>query len=137
MGTPSYTLMLNCTSSGSGGYTSPCTGGETPVLLAPSYQQARQPEVMKQSPPRAATPNLSMESPKTIHSDSKDSPHHSSERSSNTSTPKHPDSTSAKKPSSSKEPTSNGKEKSPKACSSYKHGHSLGSWQFQAVVNYV
>ena len=102
----------------------PTYWGEIPVLPAPSYQQARQPEVIKQSPPRAATPNLSMGSPKTICSGGKGSPHCGSGHSSNTSTPKHPDSTSAKKPSSSKESTSNGQEKSPKAHSSHKHGHS-------------
>ena len=62
-----------------------------------------------------------MESPKTRHSSSKGGPHRSSGCSS---TPKHPDSTSAKKPSISKEPTSNSQEKSPKPCSSHKHGHS-------------
>ena len=98
--------------------------GKIPVLLAPSYWQARESEVMKQSPPRVVTPNPSMESPKTKCSSSKGSPHHSLGCSSNTSTPKHPDSTSAKKPSSSKEPTLNSQEKSPKACGSHKHGRS-------------
>ena len=98
----------------------PAYQGEIPVPPAPSYQQAREPKVMKQSPPRAVTPNPSMGSPKTKCSSSKGSPHHSSGCSSNTSTPKHPDSTSAKKPSSSKEPTSNSQEKSPKACGSRK-----------------
>ena len=96
--------------------------GEILVLPVPFYRQARQPEAMKQSPPRAATPNPSMESPKTICSSSKGSPHHGLGHSSNISTPKHPDSTSAKKPSSSKEPTSNGQEKSPKAHGSHKCG---------------
>ena len=96
------------------------------MLLAPSYWQARQPEVMKQSPPRAVTPNPSpsMESPKTICSSGKGGPLRGSGHSSNTSTPKCPDSTSAKKPSSYKEPTSNGQEKSPKACGFCKHGRS-------------
>ena len=61
----------------------PAYWGEIPVPLAPSYWQARQPEVMKQSPPRAATPNPSVESPKTINSSSKGGPHHSSGCSSN------------------------------------------------------
>ena len=73
--------------------------GEIPVLPVPSYWQARQPEVMEQSPPRAVTPNPSVESPKTICSGSKGSPHHGLGGSSNTSTLKCPDSTSAKKPS--------------------------------------
>ena len=84
----------------------PTYWGEIPVPLAPSYWQAMEPEVMKQSP-RVATPSPSVESPTTKRSSSKGGPHHSLECSSNTSTPKHPDSTSAKKPSSSKEPTSN------------------------------
>ena len=79
----------------------PMYQGEIPMPLAPSYWQAREPEVTKQSPPRAATPDPSMESPKTKCSSSKGSPHCSSGHSSNTSTPKHPDSTSAKKSSSS------------------------------------
>ena len=106
------------------GDTPPHVPGEIPVLPAPSYQQARQLEVAKQSPPRAVTPNPFMESPKTIRSRSKSGPHCGSGCSSNTSTPKYPDSTLAKKPSSSKEPTLNGQEKSPKACSSHKSGHS-------------
>ena len=75
---------------------------------------------MKQSPPRAVTPNLSVESPKTKCSSSKGGPYHSSGCSSNISTPKCSDCTSAKKPSSSKEPTSNSQEKSPKARGSCK-----------------
>ena len=102
----------------------PAYQGEIPVLWAPLYRQAREPEVTQHSPPRAATPDPPAESPKTKHSISKGSPHHSSGHSSNTLTPKYPDSTSAKKPSSSKEPTSNSQKKSPKACSSHKHGHS-------------
>ena len=98
----------------------PTYWGEIPVPLAPSYQQARQPKVMKQSPPRTVTPNPSVESPKTKCSSDKGGPHHGVGCSSNTSTPKHPDSTSAKKPSSSKEPTSNSQEKSPKVHSSHK-----------------
>ena len=86
------------------------------ALPAPSYLQARQPKVMKQSPPRATSPTPSVESLKAKHC--------SSGCSSITSTPKHPDSTSAKKPSSSKESTSNKQEKSSRVCSSCKHGHS-------------
>ena len=77
---------------------------------------------MKQSPSRATTPNPAVESPKAKRSGSKGGHHHSSGCSSNTSTLKHPDSTSAKKPSSSKEPTPNDQEKSPRSCSSHKHG---------------
>ena len=102
----------------------PMYQGEIPVLPAPSYQQARQPKVMKQSPPRAVTSNPSVESPKTIRSSGKGGPHCGLGHSSNTSTPKCSDSTSAKKPSSSKEPTSTDQEKPPKAHSSHKHGPS-------------
>ena len=87
---------------------------------APSYWQARQPKVTKQSPPRDVTPNPSVESPKIKHSGGKGSPHHGSGCSSNTSTPKCPDSTSAKKPFSSKEPALNDQEKSLRAHSSCK-----------------
>ena len=92
------------------------------MLPAPSYQQAREPEVTKQSPPRAVTPDPSVQSPKTKCSSSKGSPHHSLGCCSNTSTPKCPDSTSAKNPSSSNEPTLNSQEKPPKACGSHKCG---------------
>ena len=102
----------------------PTYWGEIPVPLAPSYQQARQPEVTKQSPTRAVTPNPSVESPKTKCPGNKGGSHCSSGCSSNTSTPKCPDSTSAKKPSSSKEPTLNDQGKSPRACSSCKHRRS-------------
>ena len=102
----------------------PLYWGEIPAPLAPSYQQARQPKVTKQSPPRAVTPSPPVESPKTKYSDGKCGPHHGLGCSSNMSTPKHPNSTSTKKPSSSKGPTSNGQERSPKACRSCKHGHS-------------
>ena len=100
----------------------PAFQGEIPLPSAPSYWQARVPEMTKQSPHRAAASDTPTESPKAKHSSSKSSPQHGSGCSSNTSTPKCPDSTSAKKPSSSKEPTLNGQEKSPKACSSCKHG---------------
>ena len=102
----------------------PAYQGEIPMPLAPSYWQAREPMASKQSPPRAVTPDLPMDSPKTSCSSSKGSPHHSLGCSCNTSTPKRPDSTSAKKPSISKEPISNSQEKSPKARSSCKCGHS-------------
>ena len=97
---------------------------EIPAPPAPSYLQARQPKATKQSPPRAATRNPAVKSPKAKHSGGKGGHHCSSGHSSNTSTPKHPDSTSAKKPSSSKEPTPNEQEKSPRSCHSRKHGHS-------------
>ena len=102
----------------------PAFQGEIPVPPAPSYRQAREPEVTKQSPHRPAASDTPTESPKAKCSSSKSGPQCGSGCSSNTSTPKCPDSTSAKKPSSSKEPTSNGQEKSPKARSSRKHGHS-------------
>ena len=97
---------------------------EIPVPPAPSYQQAREPEATKQPPPRVATPNPSVESPKIQRSSGKGGPHCSSGCSSNTLTLKCPDSTSAKKPSCSKEPTSDSQEKSPRAQGSCKHGHS-------------
>ena len=98
--------------------------GEIPTALAPSYQQARQPKVTKQSPPWAVTPSPPVESPKAKCSGGKGSPNHGLGHSSNTSTPKHPNSTSTKKPSSSKGPTSNGQERFPKACGSCKCSHS-------------
>ena len=76
----------------------PLYQGEIPAPLAPSYLQAMQPKATKQSPPRAVTPDPSVESPKTKHSGSKGRPHCSSGCSSNTSTLKGPNSTSAKKP---------------------------------------
>ena len=96
--------------------------GEIPTPLAPSYWQARQPKASKQSPLRAATPSLPVELPKTKHSGGKGSPHHGSGCSSNMSTPKCPDSTSTKKPSSSKGLALSKQEKSPRSCSSHKHG---------------
>ena len=98
--------------------------GKIPALPAPSYLQARQPKVKKWSPPRAATPSPPVESPKTKRSGGKGGPQHSSGCSSNMSIPKHPNSTSTKKPSSSKGLASSKQEKSPRACSSRKHGHS-------------
>ena len=80
---------------------------EITAPLAPFYLQAKQPKATKWSPPRAATPNPAVESPKAKCSSSKGGHHHSLGHSSNTSTLKHPDSTSAMKPSSSKEPTPN------------------------------
>ena len=74
MGTPSYILTWICAGSGGGGFISPHTGGEIPVPPAPLYQQTREPEVTKQSPPRVATLNQSMESPKTKHSSGKVAP---------------------------------------------------------------
>ena len=52
----------------------PAYWGEIPVPPAPLYWQAREPKVMKQSPSRVVTPNLSMESPKTKHSSGKGGP---------------------------------------------------------------
>ena len=98
--------------------------GEIPTPLAPSYQQASQPKMMKRSPPRAATPSPPVESPKAKRSGGKGGPHCGSGHRSNTSTPKCPNSTSTKKPSSSKGPTSNGQERSPKVQRSCKCGHS-------------
>ena len=96
--------------------------GEIPTPPAPSYLQVKQSEAMKRSPLRAVMPNAAVESPKTKCSGGKGGHHHSSVRGSNTSTPKHPDSTSAKKPSSSKEPVPKEQDKSPRSCSSCKHG---------------
>ena len=111
MGTPSYTLTLNCTSSDS------CAAGS----FLPANQAAQGDK---------AVPTKGCNS-KPIHGVPQDhtlqrqgQPPHGSGCSSNTSTPKHPDSTSAKNSSSSREPTSNGQEKSPKAHSSHKPGHS-------------
>ena len=64
--------------------------GKIPTLPAPSYQQARQPKVMKRSPPRAVTPSPPVESPKAKHSGGKGSAHCGLGRSSNTSTLKCP-----------------------------------------------
>ena len=47
---------------------------EVPVPPALSYQQSREPVAAKQSPHRAATPDTSVESPKTRHSSSKSRP---------------------------------------------------------------
>ena len=102
----------------------PLYRSEIPAPPAPSYLQAKQPKAMKQSPPRATTPNPAVESPKAKCSGSKGRHHRSLGCSSNTSTLKCPDSTSAKKPSSSKEPTPNEQEKFPRSCSSRKCGHS-------------
>ena len=102
----------------------PLYWGKIPAPPAPSYQQARQPKMMKWSPPRAATPSLPVESPKAKHSGGKGGPHRGLGCSSSMSTLKHPDSTSTKKPSSSKGPTSNGQERSPKARGSRKHSRS-------------
>ena len=102
----------------------PLYQGEIPTPPAPSYRQARQPKVTKQSPPRAATPSPPVESPKAKCSGGKGSPHHGLGCSSNTSTPKRPNSTSTKKPSSSKRPTLNVQERSPKVCRSCKRGRS-------------
>ena len=95
---------------------------KTLASLAPSYLQAKQPEATKWSPPWAATPNPTVESPKTKCSGSKGRHHHSLGHGSNTSTPKHPDSTSAKKPSNSREPALKEHDKSPKSHGSHKHG---------------
>ena len=77
---------------------------------------------MKWSPSRVVTPNLPVKSPKTKHSDTKGGPCCGSGCSSNMSTLKCPNSTSTKKPSSSEGPASSKQEKSPRACSSCKHG---------------
>ena len=95
---------------------------EIPMPPAPSYQQVREPTATTQSQHRAAALATPVGSPRAKCSGSK-SIHRGSGHGSNTLTPKHPDSTSTKKPSSSKESTSNGQEKSPKACSSHKWGH--------------
>ena len=91
---------------------------------APSYQQAKEPEAMKWSPPWAMTPNPAVESPKTKCSGGKGRHHRNSGCRSNTSTSKYPDSTSAKKPSSSKEAALKEQDKSPRSRGSHKCGHS-------------
>ena len=85
---------------------------EIPMPLAPSYWQVREPMVTKQSPHRVAASDTPVESSNAKHSSSKSGHQCDLGCSSNTSTPKCP-STSPKKPSCSKEPTSNGQEKSP------------------------
>ena len=102
----------------------PAFQGEIPMPPAPSYQQVREHMATKQSPHRVAAFDTLVESPRAKRSNSKSGPQQGSGCSSNTLTPKCPDSTSTKKPSGSKEPTSNDQEKSPKACSSCKCGHS-------------
>ena len=47
---------------------------DIPMPLAPSYQQAREPKVSKQSPPWVVAPDTAVESPKTKHSSSNSSP---------------------------------------------------------------
>ena len=98
--------------------------GEIPTPPAPSYLQAKQSEATKQSPPWAAMPTMTAESPKTKCSSGKGGHHCSLEHGLNTSTLKHPDSTSAKKPSGSKEQFPKEQDKSPKSHSSHKHGGS-------------
>ena len=90
----------------------------------PSYQQSREPASAKQSPHRAAAPDMAVESPKTRCSSSKGGAPWGSGRSSKTSTPKRPDSTLAKTPCRSQESTPDHPAKSPQARSSQKHGHS-------------
>ena len=121
MATPS---CIRCRTGSTRGIHLPPYWGGIPIPPAPSYLQVRQPKVMKQSPPRAATPNPSVESPKTKCFSGKGGPHRCSGCSSNTSTLKQPDSTSAKKPSSFKGPASNEQEKSPRVRVSHKCGHS-------------
>ena len=98
--------------------------GEISVPPTPSYWQVREPVVTKQSPHRAAAPDMSVEFPKAKHSSSKGEPSWGSRCSSNTSTLNHPDSMSTKKPSCPKESTPDDQTKSPQACSSRKCSHS-------------
>ena len=93
--------------------------GKIPASPAPFYLQDRQPKVMKRSPPRAATPSPPVESPKTKCSGGKGRPHHDLGCSSNMSILNHPDSTSSSKGLALSE-----QEKSPRARSSRKRGHS-------------
>ena len=102
----------------------PTFQGEIPMPLAPSYWQVREPVVTKQSPHRVAASDTPAESPKAQCSSSKSGPQQGLGHSSYASTPKCPDSTSAKKPSCPRELASGGQEKSPKAHSSCKCGHS-------------
>ena len=64
----------------------PAFPGEIPVPPAPSYWQVRELVATKQSPHRAAAPDMSVESPKAKCSSSKSAPPQGSGRSSNTST---------------------------------------------------
>ena len=96
---------------------------EIPMPPAPSYWQDRELVAAKQSPHRVAAPDMSMESPKTKHSSSKNEPLQGTGCSSNTSTPKCPDSMSAKKPSHPQESIPDHQAKSPQAHSSWKHSH--------------
>ena len=91
---------------------------------APSYQQDRESAAAKQSPCRAAAPDMSAESPKTKHSSSKSGSLWGAGHSSNTSTLKHPDSTFAKKPSHPQESTPDCQAKPPQDRSSQKCSHS-------------
>ena len=97
---------------------------EIPVFPALSYWQNSEPAAAKKSPHRVATPDTSVETPKTRYSSSKSGPLWGTGRGSNSSTSKHPDSTSAKKPSHPQESTPDCPAKSPQACSSQKCSHS-------------
>ena len=97
---------------------------EIPVPPTLSYRQSREPATAKQSPHRAAAPDMTVESPKTRHSNSKGEAPQGSGCNSKISTPKRPDSMSAKTPPHPQESTPNPPAKSPQACSSWKHGRS-------------
>ena len=90
----------------------------------PSYWQSREPATAKQSPRRAAAPDMAMESPKTRCSSSKGRAPRGSGCNSKTSTLKHPDSTLAKTPPHPQESTPDCPVTSMQACSSQKHGRS-------------
>ena len=105
----------------------PAFQGEIPMPPAPSYRQARELVVTKQSLHRVAAPDTSVESPKAKCSSSKGGSSWGSRCSSNTLTLKCPNSTSAKKPSRSKDSTLDDQAKSPHACSSHKHSCSPSS----------
>ena len=133
----------------------PVYQGEIPMPLAPSYLQAREPKVSKQSPPRAAAPDTPAESPKVKHSppawwlqetvptaglgtqfQTLSTPRAVPRLAASATAPTPPAPKVPRPrlqprnppeyplPSSSKRPTSNSQEKSPKARSSHKHGHS-------------
>ena len=120
MGTPSYTPMLNCAGSGGRRYTSPHTRGRSlchqllPTSKPGSPRQQSSPHQGLRllthlwSPPRSYTP-VARVAP-TAAWDTAPTPQLQSAQ------------TLAKKPSISKEPTSNGQEKSPKAHGSRKCG---------------
>ena len=102
----------------------PVYQGEIPMPLAPSYLQAREPEVSKQSPPRAAAPDTPAESPKVKHSGGKSGPHRSLGHSSQHLNSKVPRLYFSQETLQLQKANLEQPGESPKARSSHKHGHS-------------